>query len=180
MPLRVARGFPGNREDAYRAGIRIRAFKVLIGIPQNSILKGKKLPPQHDFGQACYSIFMNTTAWQGIFRLKYLIIFIGILLSPGLSAEDFRKTVITDPSISRRCNELMRQRQQKIDHKQKIRNLLQRSKRLIQLTPPERKTIMTKLKKNYKSLSHELRLTLNQIQNKEENIIRKGCPGIKL
>lgn len=74
----------------------------------------------------------------------------------------------------------MVQRQQKIDHKQKIRNLIQRSRRLIKITPPERKTILTKLQKNYKRLSRELRLTQNQIQNKEETIIRKGCPGIKL
>jgi len=108
------------------------------------------------------------------------VLFAAPLTSSYFASEDFRKTVITDPSISRRCNALIKQRQQKIDHKQKIRNLLQRSKRLIQYTPPERKTILTKLRKNYKQLSRELRHTLNQIQNKEENIIRKGCPGIKL
>lgn len=101
-------------------------------------------------------------------------------IAKTFALEDYRRNVITDPSISRRCNALMSQRQLKIDHKQKLRNLLQRSKRLIQITPPERKTILTKLKKNYKHLSHELRLTLSQIQNKEETIIRKGCPGIKL
>ncbi|MCF8059374.1 MAG: hypothetical protein K9K67_08760 [Bacteriovoracaceae bacterium] len=95
-------------------------------------------------------------------------------------AEDFRQTVITDPSISRRCSALIKQRNQKIDHKQKIRGLVERSKRLIKLTPPERKSLLVKLRKNYKSLTNELRHTLNQIQNKEESIIRKGCPGIIL
>jgi hypothetical protein len=95
-------------------------------------------------------------------------------------AEDFRQSVITDPAISRRCSALMKQREQKIDHKQKIRGLLERSRRLIKITPPERKTVLKKLRKNYKSLSRELRHTLNQIQNKEESIIRKGCPGIVL
>lgn len=95
-------------------------------------------------------------------------------------AKDFRKSVITDPAISRRCSALMKQREQKIDHKQKIRGLIERSRRLIKITPPERKTVLKKLRKNYKSLSRELRHTLNQIQNKEESIIRKGCPGIVL
>lgn len=97
-----------------------------------------------------------------------------------IQAKDFRQSVITDPAISRRCSALMKQRDQKIDHKQKIRSLIERSRRLIKVTPPERKTVLKKLRKNYKSLSRELRHTLNQIQNKEESIIRKGCPGIVL
>ena len=106
-------------------------------------------------------------------------IFLSSLLSYSF-AKDFRQSVITDPAISRRCSALMKQREQKIDHKQKIRGLIERSRRLIKITPPERKTVLKKLRKNYKSLSRELRHTLNQIQNKEESIIRKGCPGIVL
>ena len=74
----------------------------------------------------------------------------------------------------------MKERYQKIDHKQKISGLLERNKRLLKLTPLERKTLRTKLKRNFKRLTQELRHTLNQIQNREENIIRKGCPGITL
>lgn len=74
----------------------------------------------------------------------------------------------------------MKQRNQKIDHKQKIRSLLERNRRLIKITPPERQSLIKRLRKNFKSLSYELRHTLNQIQNKEESIIRKGCPGIVL
>lgn len=109
-----------------------------------------------------------------------LIFLIPSLLLGHVLAKDFRESVITDPAISRRCSALMKQREQKIDHKQKIRSLIERSRRLIKVTPPERKTVLTKLRKNYKSLTRELRHTLNQIQNKEESIIRKGCPGIVL
>ena len=94
--------------------------------------------------------------------------------------EDLNQTVITDPAISRRCDDLMQKRQQKVDHKQKLQNLIQRSKRLIQVTPIERKSILEKLKKNHKKLNRELVMTINKIQKKEESIIRKGCPGIKL
>ena len=112
----------------------------------------------------------------------YLFLLIGVLIPFAATAqvEDYRQTVITDPAISRRCSALIDQRQQKIDHKQKLRSLLERSKRLLQLTPPERKTLLDKLRKNRKRLTRELKLTLNQIQTKEENIIRKGCPGITL
>ncbi len=110
-----------------------------------------------------------------------LILLLGMSVSDSLAQnEDYRRSVITDPAISRRCSALIGQRQQKIDHKQKIQSLLERSKRLLKLTPPERKTLLTKLAKNRKQLKRELKLTQNQIQNKEENIIRKGCPGITL
>jgi hypothetical protein len=88
--------------------------------------------------------------------ILFLTLTIGLIFSAY--AQDYKKTVVTDPAISRRCDALMKQRYEKIDHKQKITGLLERNKRLTQ----------------------ELRHTLNQIQNREENIIRKGCPGITL
>lgn len=125
--------------------------------------------------KTCYPIFMSKLLF-GLFLTSLML----TLVIGNSYAEDFRQTVITDPSISRRCSALIKQRNQKIDHKQKIRGLVERSKRLIKLTPPERKSLLVKLRKNYKSLTNELRHTLNQIQNKEESIIRKGCPGIIL
>lgn len=114
------------------------------------------------------------------FLTRPFLIFLISLLPIYNFAQDYKKTVITDPGISRRCGALMKQRTQKIDHKQKLGSLIERNRRLIKITPPERKTLVKKLRKTFKSLKRELRLTLNQIQNKEENIIRKGCPGITL
>ncbi len=113
--------------------------------------------------------------------LTILVIYIAGLLNGQVhAADDLRKTIITDPSISRRCDALMKQRNLKVEHKQKIMDLIQRNKQLISITPPERKTVVEKLRKNFKGLSRELRHTLNQIQHREESIIRKGCPGITL
>ncbi len=118
---------------------------------------------------------------NGFNQSKLVIFFILISISLGLyAASDYRNTVITDPAISRRCDALMKQRNEKVEHKQKLIDLIQRNKRLITITPPERKTVIEKLRKNFKSLGKELRHTLNQIQNREESIIRKGCPGITL
>lgn len=113
--------------------------------------------------------------------MTIIAIYIAQLLNENLyAADDLRKTIITDPSISRRCDALMKQRNLKVKHKQKIMDLLQRNKQLISVTPPERKTVIEKLRKNFKGLGRELRHTLNQIQHREESIIRKGCPGITL
>lgn len=115
------------------------------------------------------------------FILTVLVIYIaGLLNGKAYAVDDLRKTIITDPSISRRCDALMKQRNLKVEHKQKIMDLIQRNKQLISITPPERKTVVEKLRKNFKGLSRELRHTLNQIQHREESIIRKGCPGITL
>lgn len=109
-----------------------------------------------------------------------LVFFLLLPLPQSIKSEDLRKTVITDPAISRRCDALINQRQQKVDHKQKLLQLIERSKRLVKITPPERATLIRSLEKTHKGLIRELKLTLNQIQNREESIVRKGCPGITL
>lgn len=115
------------------------------------------------------------------FILTIVVLYVAQLLNGNVhAADDLRKTIITDPSISRRCDALMKQRNLKVKHKQKIMDLIQRNKQLISITPPERKSVIEKLRKNFKGLSRELRHTLNQIQHREESIIRKGCPGITL
>lgn len=95
-------------------------------------------------------------------------------------AQDYKRSVVTDPSISRRCEALLNERDNKIGHKQRLNALILRNERLQEITPPERQSVTTKLQKNLQHLRHELKLTLTKIQHQEENIIRRGCPGITL
>lgn len=97
-----------------------------------------------------------------------------------LAAEDFRGTVVTDPSISRRCEFLTEKRSFKLQHKQKILDLIDRNKHLQKVAPVTKVTLKKKLEINLGRLEQELILTLHQIQYQEENIVRKGCPGISL
>ena len=53
-------------------------------------------------------------------------------------------------------------------------------KHLQKITPENKLTIKKKLEVNLGHLEHELILTQTQIQYQEENIVRKGCPGISL
>lgn len=105
-----------------------------------------------------------------------------LLLSAHLQlvAQDYKRNVITDPSISRRCNALLSQRNLKIVHKQKLQSLILRNEKLQSITPPAKITLKKKLTRNKAGLKHELQLTLLKIKNQEENLIRKGCPGINL
>lgn len=117
--------------------------------------------------------------------LKSLSFLVGIaVFSAGVAqkalAEDYKRTVITDPSISRRCELLTEKRAEKIANKQRILALIERNKHLQSITPENKVTVKRKLETNLGHLQHELILTQTQIQYQEENIVRKGCPGIAL
>lgn len=115
---------------------------------------------------------------MALIKTFFLSIFIGI--SSLVYAQEYKRTVINDPSISRRCELLTEERQNKLEHKQRIMALIERNKHLQKITPENKKTTKRKLEINLGHLEHELSLTLNQIQFHEESIIRKGCPGINL
>lgn len=115
---------------------------------------------------------------HSIWTHTFLTILVGYVSS--LRAEDYRGTVITDPSIARRCEILTENRNQKVINKQKIQSLIERNKHLQKVTPENKLTLKKKLENNLGHLEHELILTEKQIQFQEENIIRKGCPGISL
>jgi hypothetical protein len=97
-----------------------------------------------------------------------------------LSAQDYENTVVTDPSISRRCEELLGKRNQKVGHKQKLMELITRNRRLLKYVPKEKNSVKTKLIDNYGKLKNELRLSLIKISHLEESIVRTGCPGLTL
>lgn len=93
---------------------------------------------------------------------------------------EFSINVITDPAISRRCQNLLEQRNEKVSLRQKLSTLLARNERLAKITPVEKKSIARELNANKLGISKELRLVNLRIQRYEEDLIRKGCPGIQL
>jgi hypothetical protein len=98
----------------------------------------------------------------------------------SIFAYDYKHTVITDPSIGRRCEILTENRDEKVAQKQRILALIERNKYLQKKTPENKISVKNKLEINLGHLEHELSLAINQIQFQEETIIRKGCPGINL
>ncbi len=111
--------------------------------------------------------------------MAYLL-FLLTALSLHANEVDYRRSVITDPSISRRCEKLLQKRKRKLNHKQKLQGLIRRNENLQKSAPRERQTLIKKLEKNLGQLKQELKITLLEIENQEENIIRKGCPGVTL
>jgi len=99
----------------------------------------------------------------------------------GIMAQEERSyTVITDPGISKRCEELQSNRLEKLKLKRQIKALISRTDRLKKDTPPQKKTVLAKLSYLLSRLKYEQRFNLSKIEKAEEAIIRRGCPNANL
>ena len=87
---------------------------------------------------------------------------------------------LDDPTLSLRCRKMLQNREDKKKSRQKISFLLEKSNILIGKTPSNKKVLLAKLNRNRMTLGRELSEKNKQIVYLEEDIIRKGCPGIRL
>jgi len=117
-----------------------------------------------------------TTAFFTLLLLIYLV------MGPQSHSwgQEWAGNVVTDPAIGRRCDALAKKRSQKVELKQKLMALLKRNTHLQKIAPRQKKSVRKRLEVNNYELSHELELTRLVIEQVEESIIRKGCPGIAL
>ena len=90
------------------------------------------------------------------------------------------KDLIRDPALSFRCKALLSQRNDKVLVRQKLEALYKRTKSLWKKTPSRRTTMRKKLKLTGRQIKNQLQLSKMRIRHMEEDIIRKGCPGITL
>lgn len=90
------------------------------------------------------------------------------------------RDIIRDPSVSLRCRELIQERGEKLEVKQKTQFLLRRSEGLRENAPEPKVSIKRKLKVSAAKLRRKLFVVEKQIDRMEENIVRKGCPGITI
>lgn len=110
--------------------------------------------------------------------MKYLIL---ILFTLNLIAqEQFTKDVITDPTVSFRCKHLIEERNEKISIQQRLNSLAQRNIQMLKQVPENKKQALMQLRMTKTQLNNEIRLSNLKVRAMEENIIRKGCPGMKL
>lgn len=96
------------------------------------------------------------------------------------SQVDELRDVVSDPAISRRCKALLQERADKIKIIQTNQSLILRNKKLQKAAKPSQKSVNDRLEINLVQLNNNLRLSQINLKSMEENIIRKGCPGITL
>ena len=93
---------------------------------------------------------------------------------------EFHSPDFAKPVLSLRCKELLKERDEKIKVQQKYNALLQRNRDMAKKAPNAKDSFKSRLDSNQVKLKNELHLTNLAIQQKEENIVRSGCPGIAL
>ena len=112
---------------------------------------------------------------------RFLFLLLCFTLNPPNSWCQNRITdVIEDPVISRRCKSLLRERTKKISIKQRLSAMILRNSRLTEKLKPNQQVAKQKLDLNKTQIENNLKLTQIRIRAMEEDIIRKGCPGITL
>ncbi|RLA61373.1 MAG: hypothetical protein DRQ88_06630 [Epsilonproteobacteria bacterium] len=117
--------------------------------------------------------------------LRVAIIFLTILAPFATPSQEhireyFKGSVITDPTKTRRCEELIEHRGKKITFKNNLLGLIDRNKKLRKMVPREKVTVHEKLERNIINLKRELKLARIKIKKASEEVIIKGCPGISL
>lgn len=110
-----------------------------------------------------------------------IIFFICLNLNPSFCwAQNKITDVIEDPVISRRCKSLLRERTKKISIKQRLSAMILRNSRVNDKLKLNQQVAKQKLDLNRTQIENNLKLTQIRIKAMEEDIIRKGCPGITL
>ena len=111
---------------------------------------------------------------------KILFIFLIFMNFSAFTQVAGVRDIIKDPALSYRCKSLLKDRNDKVKTKQKLKSMLQRTNKLLTQTPENKKTLIAKLTVSKNEISNLLHLTKLKISTMEENIIRRGCPGINL
>ena len=115
-----------------------------------------------------------------LFKRLFIIQLILINSIFAISADQLIGNEITDPTISTKCQSKLRSREMKIKYKQKLWALLNRNKNLVKTIPSNRESLKKQLKLNYLALQREYGYTTNRIEVMTKNVVKSGCPGLKL
>ena len=88
--------------------------------------------------------------------------------------------VLPDPVIGERCEEMAERRKAKYQYKERLKELIVKNMNIRRETPPQKERLLRSLAKIHNDLNQRRHLIQMQIANLEEDIIRKGCPGIQV
>ncbi|MFZ4712093.1 MAG: hypothetical protein ACOYL6_00140 [Bacteriovoracaceae bacterium] len=89
-------------------------------------------------------------------------------------------TLLLDPALSRRCRELLIDRNDKVALKRKIVTLIKRNEDILKHAAKNKELGISRLKRTLSVLGQERIVTELKIGSMEENIVKQGCPGISL
>ena len=85
----------------------------------------------------------------------------------------------TDLDLSRQCRTLLEDRNHKTKFKYSLDALLLRNRNLQGTAPTEKETLHRNLKTSEALLEQKIELASLRIKTMEEDLIRRGCPGLE-
>jgi len=100
------------------------------------------------------------------------------LVNVRIYAQTAQEVIIADPSVTSRCKGMLEKREELQSIKQKLIGLKKRNQNLLRKIPLEKKSLKNKAENSAKMLARESELNQLKLQNKEDEIIKNGCPGI--
>jgi hypothetical protein len=112
--------------------------------------------------------------WAAIVGILTLF---GAPLAPAQNDPVLNDTIST-PNLSSRCQELMRERNERVKMRQQLSSLLLRNQNLLKNAPKMRVAMRSQLESTRVTIRNELYLVGLQIQGQEETAIRSGCPFV--
>ena len=113
--------------------------------------------------------------------MKSLVFLVLLCISaPALTQVAGVRDIIRDPTVSKRCKALIEARNEKIRTHQRLNALLKRTKKLNKIVKKNQVTAKHRIDITQTEVKNNIRLTKLRIKTMEENIVRKGCPGISL
>jgi len=107
-----------------------------------------------------------------------LLLFAGLWVYAVANGQLNESSVLTNPSISKRCHELKRDKDKILSVKQRLSALIERNRRLRQRSSKDQKNLQKITHTLQGNLKREFALVKTRLANLNENLIRKGCPGI--
>jgi predicted membrane protein len=118
--------------------------------------------------------------WYNLFMKSFILLFSYMISCAAQAQVSGVVDVIRDPKVSRRCKALISARNEKVKVNRRLNSLLKRTEKMQKRLKPNQKSLSLRLELNQTEIQNNIRLSQLRIQTMEENIVRRGCPGISL
>jgi predicted nucleic acid-binding Zn-ribbon protein len=97
-----------------------------------------------------------------------------------LAEDGASKSQILDPTVTERCRYLIGKRDEVVRLKQRATELERRAQKALKNIPSQKKSLTVRMESLVSTLQQEIKIYEMRIEIMNEEIIRKGCPGVGL
>ncbi len=111
--------------------------------------------------------------------MRRIVLFCFLFRSPLWAHEEFdllTQSVVDNPSVSKKCENLQKDRDNKSFVKNSLDALLLRTKKTQKVVPENKVSLLRKLEYNKSIIQEKRERASRRLKRMEEGLIREGCP----